>query len=148
MIIIEKAQLQDLDSILKIEQAVFKTDSYPPFVLRQLFDISGDYFVVAKENNTVLGYVLGGLNTKTKQGWVLSLGVGRNARGKGLGKLLMEKLIETLKEANTNKIALTVYPDNKPAIKIYKNLGFKGDKILDNYFLDNEKRIVMTLKTS
>lgn len=145
---LRKATLEDLDSIIAIEQQVFNTDSYPPFVLRQLFDISGDYFIVATENNSIIGYALGGLNTKDLKGWVLSLGVHENGRGKGVGKKLTARLIELLKTKNTKEIALTVYPDNASAIKIYKALGFEGDTVLDNYFLDNEKRIVMTLKTN
>jgi ribosomal-protein-alanine N-acetyltransferase len=144
MVTIKKAKVTDLESIIAIEQSVFKTDSYPPFVVRQLFDISGDYFLVAKENDKVLGYALGGLNTQKKQGWILSLGVHQDARGKGLGKKLTEELVKVLKSENINEIALTVYPDNTSAIKIYKDLGFEGDAILDHYFLDHEKRIVMT----
>lgn len=146
MITIQKAQLTDLDSIITIEQCIFNTDAYPAFVVRQLFDISGDYFLVAKENNTFLGYALGGINTKENKGWILSLGVDPNARGKGLGLQLTEKLIALFKSENITEIALTVYPDNYSAIKIYKQLGFEGDTIEDNYFFDNEKRIIMTLK--
>lgn len=145
--LIEKATLNDLDSIVAIEQDIFKTDSYPAFVIRQLFDISGDYFLVAKESGKLHGYAIGGLNRKKNQGWILSLGVDRNARGKGLGKQLTQKLIEVLKAENTTEIALTVYPNNTSAITIYKDLGFKGETILDNYFLDNEDRIVMILNT-
>lgn len=148
MIIIEKAQVKDLESIITIEQHVFDADSYPAFVVRQLYDISGDYFIVAKEDNKILGYALGGLNTKEKKGWILSLGVHSEARGKGLGKQLTEKLISVLKAENIKEIALTVYPDNESAIRIYKSLGFQGDAVLDNYFLDNEDRIIMTLKTN
>lgn len=144
--IIKKAVLEDLESIIAIEQHVFKNDSYPAFVVRQLFDISGDYFIVAKENDTILGYALGGLNTQKKQGWILSLGVHANARGKGLGKQLTKRLVEVLKEESVKEVSLTVYPDNDLAIRIYKNLGFEGDVVLDNYFLDNEDRIIMTLK--
>ncbi|TXD84878.1 GNAT family N-acetyltransferase [Subsaximicrobium wynnwilliamsii] len=148
MIKIAKAQLEDLAGIIAIEQDVFDTDSYPPFVVRQLFDISGDYFLVAKEKDKILGYALGGLNTKKQQGWVLSLGVHRDARGKGLGKQLTAQLIELLKAEYAEEIALTVYPDNTSAIKIYKDLGFVGETVLDNYFFDHEERVVMTLKIS
>lgn len=147
MIKYSKAALKDLESIVSIEQQVFHTDSYPPFVIRQLFDISGDYIIVAKETDKVLGYVIGGINTDKKEAWVLSLGVHPDARGKGIGKKLMDALIKIFNAQSTEQIALTVYPDNAAAIKIYKDLGFEGDTILDNYFLDNEKRIVMTLKT-
>ncbi|WOD44562.1 N-acetyltransferase [Hwangdonia lutea] len=148
MVTFSKAKLEDLNSIVAIEQQIFNTDSYPAFVIRQLFDISGDYFIVAKEDDKILGYALGGINTNKKQGWILSLGVDKNARGKGLGKQLTARLVEVLKAENTKEIALTVYPDNPSAIKIYKDLGFEGDEILDNYFLDNEDRIVMILKTN
>ncbi|AUC84665.1 hypothetical protein CW731_04860 [Polaribacter sp. ALD11] len=148
MLLIKKAYLQDLNDILSIEQNVFNTDSYPPFVIRQLFDISDEYFLVAKEDNKILGYVIGGLNLDKKQGWVLSLGVHKDARGKGLGEKLTHELIAILKEKETEEICLTVYPENHVAIKIYKKLGFTGNQVLDNYFLDYEKRIIMTLKTN
>ncbi|WP_047414595.1 GNAT family N-acetyltransferase [Cellulophaga sp. Hel_I_12] len=143
---IEKAQLEDLESIIAIEQQIFNTDAYPAFVVRQLFDISGAYFLVAKEDDKVLGYALGGINTNEKKAWILSLGVALEARGKGLGKQLTETLITVVKAEPIEEIALTVYPDNLAAIKIYKELGFLGDLILDNYFLDHEERIIMTLK--
>ncbi|WP_452221207.1 GNAT family N-acetyltransferase [Lacinutrix salivirga] len=144
MIKINKAKLTDLETIIVIEKQLFKTDSYPAFVVRQLFDISGNYFLVAKHKNEIIGYIIGGLNTYEKRGWILSLGVHEKARGKGLGKKLTEQLIKVLKPYNINEVALTVYPDNKPAITIYRNLGFKGDSILDNYFFDNGQRIVMS----
>lgn len=146
--IITKAKLEDLEDIVAIEQQVFNTDSYPSFVVRQLFDISGEYFLVAKESDEILGYALGGLSTKKNQGWLLSLGVNKKARGKGLGKQLTEQLINVFKAEGVKEISLTVYPNNLSAIKIYKNLGFRGDNIVDNYFLDNEDRIIMTLKTN
>lgn len=146
MITISQATLEDLEGIIAIEQHVFNTDSYPPFVVRQLFDISGHYFLVAKDQNQILGYAIGGLNTELMQGWLLSLGVHDKARGQGLGKQLTEKIIAVLKNANAKEVALTVYPENQAALNIYKNLGFKGDVVLDNYFLDHEDRIVMTLE--
>lgn len=146
--IFRKATIQDLDTILKIEQLVFNTDSYPPFVIRQLFDISGHYFVVAEAENKILGFVIGGLNTEEQKSWILSLGVHPEARGKGIGKQLTERLIAIFKAEKAKCTLLTAYPDNVSAIKIYKSLGFEGEEVLDNYFLDNEKRIVMTLKLS
>ncbi|EGV42510.1 GNAT family N-acetyltransferase [Bizionia argentinensis JUB59] len=145
MITIHKVKLEDLETIIAIEQHVFNTDSYPAFVIRQLFDISRDYFLVAKENDKIFGYIIGGLSTNEQKGWILSLGVHQKGRGKGLGKKLTEGLIEVLKAKNPKEIALTVYSDNVSAIKIYKDLGFEGEEILDNYFLDNEDRIVMAL---
>jgi len=145
MVNFRKAALTDLESIIAIEKQIFGSGSYPAFVVRQLFDVSGHYFIVAEEDNQILGYALGAVNTKQKQAWILSLGVSEKARGRGLGKQLTEQLIEVLKTEDLKEIALTVFPENNAAIKIYKDLGFERSPVLDNYFLDNEARIVMTL---
>ncbi len=142
-ILIRKATLEDLKMVNTIETLCFKDGSYPLFVLRQFFDISENYFLIAEENNEILGYALGNITSKTKQSWILSLGVHPNARGKQIGKKLTKQLLQKLEENNTTATFLTVHPDNKSAIKIYEDLGFKIASISDNYYLDNHSRLVM-----
>ena len=148
MITIQTVKAEDLKEVLALEQLVFNAGSYPAFVIRQLFDISNSLFIVAKENNKILGFAVGALNTNNQKAWVLSLGVHPEARGKQIGKKLTSKLISLLKGENCLEICLTVHPDNAAAINIYKELGFKGETIIEDYFLENEKRIIMTLKNS
>lgn len=140
---IRRATLEDLESVHQIETLSFNDGSYPPFVLRQLFDISHEYFLVAEEEGKVLGYVLGNINKNTGQGWLLSLGVHPEARGKKIGKLLTEKLVELLENDLSTEICLTVHPDNASAKKIYEDLGFKSVKTFDNYYNDLEARLLM-----
>jgi ribosomal protein S18 acetylase RimI-like enzyme len=47
-------------------------------------------------------------------------------RGKRLGKMLMEKLVETAKESGYCKVTLEVREDNKPARTLYQSLGFEA----------------------
>lgn len=140
---IRRATLEDLESVHQIETLSFNDGSYPPFVLRQLFDISHEYFLIAEEEGKVIGYVLGNINKNTSQGWVLSLGVHPEARGKKLGKLLTKKLVDLLENDLSTEICLTVHPDNASAKKIYEDLGFKSVKTFDNYYNDLETRLLM-----
>ncbi|RXJ49709.1 GNAT family N-acetyltransferase [Gelidibacter gilvus] len=140
---IRRATLEDLESVYQIETLSFNDGSYPPFVLRQLFDISHEYFLVAEEEGKVIAYVLGNINKNTSQGWVLSLGVHPEARGKKMGKLLTEKLVELLENDLSTEICLTVHPDNASAKKIYEDLGFKPVRTYDNYYNDLEARLLM-----
>lgn len=140
---IRRATLDDLESVHQIETLSFEDGSYPPFVLRQLFDISHDYFLVAEEDDSIIGYVLGNITKNTNQGWLLSLGVHPDARGKKLGRQLTEKLVELLENDLSTEICLTVHPDNEIAKKIYEKLGFKSMKIYDNYYNDLEPRLLM-----
>ena len=143
MITIRKATLDDLKKVHEIETLSFNDGSYPLFVLRQLFDISEDYFLIAEEEDKILGYALGNLATKEEQGWILSLGVHPEARGKQIGKTLTKALIALLEDNDCKEICLTVHPDNASAIGIYKSFDFEIITASDNYYLDNEPRFLM-----
>lgn len=71
---IRRATLDDLESVHQIETLSFEEGGYPSFVLRQMFDISPDYFLVAEVDHRIFGYILGHINKNTNQGWLLSLG--------------------------------------------------------------------------
>jgi len=146
MITVRKATLADLESIHQIEVLSFHQGSYPLFVLRQFYDISNDYFFVAVHRESVVGYALGNLTKHLNQGWLLSLGVHPGHRGKNIGKLLSETLVEALESSYSSEICLTVHPDNTKAIKIYEALGFENSKFYDAYYGVKEPRLLMKKK--
>ena len=141
--IIRKATLSDLKKVYDIETLSFKEGCYPLFVLRQWFDISEDYFLIAEEDDRILGYALGHLVSKEDQGWILSLGVHPEARGKYIGRALTIAMITLLEGNDCKVICLTVHPDNAAAIKIYKTLDFEIISLMPNYYLDNQPRFLM-----
>ena len=57
----------------------------------------------------------------------LFIAIGEDSyRGRGLGRASLEFLIDyAFKELKLHKINLGVVADNKPAVKLYKKLGFK-----------------------
>lgn len=146
MIDIRNALLDDLKKVHEIETLSFHDGSYPLFVLRQFLDISEDYFLVAEEEGKIIGYALGNLSIKDQQGWILSLGVHPEARGKKIGNALTKKLIALLENNNSKEICLTVHPNNTSAIRIYENLDFEIILESDNYYLDHEARFLMKKK--
>lgn len=60
-----------------------------------------------------------------KKGWIEDVVVDSNARGKGIGRKLMEKLLEVGKEKKLTEILLFTEDHRKSAINLYSNLGFK-----------------------
>lgn len=82
----------------------------------------GGFILLAREEGRIKGAVV--INETGMEGYIpenilVYIAVHRDQRGKGLGKKLMQKTIETAK----GDIALHVEPNN-PAKKLYEKLGF------------------------
>ena len=81
------------------------------------------YYVVA-DGDQVLGY---GMLRGWDEGYeVPSLGIGMApaARGTGLARLLMQFLHAAARRRGAPRVRLTVYPDNAPAVALYRSLGY------------------------
>ena len=81
---------------------------------------------IAEENNEILGtltLVFNKIPTGDKV-WIEDVVVDKAARGKGLGKKLIQFAIEYTINKNINKINLTSSPERVAANKLYQKLGF------------------------
>jgi ribosomal protein S18 acetylase RimI-like enzyme len=54
----------------------------------------------------------------------LSIAVAADARGRGIGRRLMEGAIAWTKRVGVEKLVLSVYPNNEAAISLYRSFGF------------------------
>ena len=61
----------------------------------------------------------------------------------GYARILLQYVMETLKEMGIKKIELTVDMDNFTAKRIYEGLGFEIVGTLDNEYGDNIERYLM-----
>ena len=78
---------------------------------------------VAEENGIILGFALFYIRYSTWKGqrmYLEDIIVTEEARGRGIGKLLMERLIEEAKEKKFSGMMWQVLEWNEPAINFYK----------------------------
>ncbi|WP_114777493.1 GNAT family N-acetyltransferase [Botryobacter ruber] len=143
MLIIREAKLEDLKVVHQLEEELFGQHSYPLFVLRQLFDITNDLFLIAEVSGAVAGYAIGHYNAEQEEGWLLSLAVHPVHRGKRIGEQLTATLAEALKAKGARTMLLTVHPENAPALRIYQQAGFTTTQLYPDYYLDNSPRWLM-----
>ena len=97
----------------KINESIFSSD-----------EVDG---IVALEKGNVLGYASIHYIKKItrKSGIIEDVVVKENQRGKGIGKLLVNNLIEKAKKNNCDKIILSSSEKN---LKFYEKLGFQKNE--------------------
>lgn len=76
------------------------------------------------------------LSVRVQRGWVGGMGVVPAQRGKGIGREVMLKLIESARARGLRSITLEVIVDNAFASRIYKDLGFRVTRTLDIWTRD------------
>ena len=93
----------------------------------------GDRAIIAVEENVPVGAAWYRLFTENQKGYgyvddetpELGIAVLNKVRGKGIGNLLMENLIETADRDGYTSLSLSVDPKNTQAVQLYKKLGFE-----------------------
>ena len=138
MVNIRNATENDLQGILEIyNDAILNTTSvfqYDPHTI----EMRQEWFAqkqkenfpvfVAKENNVVIGFSTFG-PFRNWPGYKYSVEhsvyVKDGQRGKGIGKLLMQPLIDAAKQMGLHTIIAGIDADNKISIQFHKQFGFE-----------------------
>jgi ribosomal protein S18 acetylase RimI-like enzyme len=91
-------------------------------------------YLFAKLEGKMIGMVMGGRTDEDQQAGLAHVWgtyVDLKARGKGVGKELMQRVIEEIgKDMDVQKILVGVNAEQKPAIKLYESFGFKQIKTM------------------
>lgn len=135
---VRRAVKEDCARLLELikELAVYEKAPGEVTVTLEHFEKSGFgekpvwWAFVAEENGIIQGFALYYIRYSTWKGqrmYLEDIIVTEEARGKGIGKLLMDRLIEEAKEKKFSGIMWQVLEWNEPAINFYKkyyNAGF------------------------
>ncbi len=89
-------------------------------------------WVVALENDTVAGYI--GSQTVLGEADMMNLAVHPEYRRAGVGRQLVQELVQRLKEQGSHILTLEVRASNVPAIALYDQLGFIQVGRRPNYY--------------
>ena len=103
------------------------------------FDGVSKLLIVAVVDNTLVGGADIRRGPQVKNAHVAELGIalGKSVRGQGLGRAMMEAMLDWGRSAGIRKLFLGVFSTNERAIALYGALGFevegrlKGQVILD-----------------
>jgi len=130
----------DLDEVLAIEQASFRT----PWK-REHFEseLSGKHSFpcVAVCEGKVVGYVC--LMSLFEEAQILDIAVSPEQRGLGVARLLMEHACAVAREKKAEVLTLEVRASSAAAIGLYLHAGFRHVGIRANYYDASEDALLM-----
>lgn len=142
MVIIEKMSREHIPKLAEIEQLCFAVPWSEKQLLEELENPLGSYFV-AVEDGRILGYI--GSQTVIDETCVMNVAVRPDCRGKHLGSLLMEALVQDCLEKGSRLLTLEVRVSNEPALALYRAFGFQQVGLRKGYYeKPREDAIIMT----
>lgn len=144
--IIREMKEADIPYVCEIECSIFsKPWSFNSF-LSSIKDTDNIYLVVEEEEE-VIGYC--GLWGIVGEGQINNVAVKNEHRNKGIGRKMLQRLIDLGKEQGLEEFTLEVRVSNKNAIHLYRSLLFKDAGIRKNFYEEPaEDAIIMWYKGS
>ena len=138
MTTVRRAKKEDCPRLLELIQELATYERAPNEVTVTLEHFSESGFgkkpvwwgFVAEVDNKIVGFALYYIRYSTWKGQAMYLEdilVTNEMRGKGIGKLLFDRLIEEAREKKFNRIIWQVLDWNEPAINFYKKYNAEID---------------------
>ena len=137
---IDKFSEQDLDNLmLFLDDNI--TENYEKGVFLTIMKRWPEGFLVVRSDSKIVGVACGAIQPNSKLR-VLIIALERGLRGKGLGKELLNIMIEKSLAYGVKKVTLEVRKDSE-AILFYRKLNFSSVDVLPCYYQDGCDGIVM-----
>lgn len=143
-IIIQPMKMSDLKQVLAIENM-----SFPAPWSRQAFVSELNYnraavYLVARQDHQVIGYA--GMWVVVDEAHITNIAVHPAWRRLGVGKRLMDRLVDIALDNGCRAITLEVRKSNLAAQNLYAQYGFAPRGLRRGYYSDNGEDAIIMVK--
>jgi len=142
--VIRPMRHDDIDAVLGVEGRAYR---FP--WSRAIFSdcLIGGYFANVLEcEGTVIGYSI--LSVAAAEAHILNLCVDPEYQRRGLGRQLLEHLLDYTRDIGIERIFLEVRPSNEPALQLYASAGFARLGLRKSYYraIDGREDAIVLVK--
>ncbi len=122
MITIEKLAQSHVEQVAALDKLLFSSPWSNKCIEKEITR-PRSLWLVAVEEDTVVGYI--GSQRVDDKADLMNLAVRLDHQGKGVGKMLVEALVEALKEFGVRSLTLEIRESNSVAVGLYHEFGFE-----------------------
>ncbi|WP_120339385.1 tRNA (adenosine(37)-N6)-threonylcarbamoyltransferase complex transferase subunit TsaD [Cryobacterium soli] len=146
---LRRATAEDVDKIMALETSIFENDAWSTEMMARDVADPGCYYLVAFPPDApdhIVAYAGLQAAQRSPESDIQTIAVAEEARGRGLGRVLMLSLITEARKRGARETFLEVRADNPGAQHLYRSLGFEDLGVRRGYYQpDNVDAIVMRL---
>ncbi len=121
---------RDIDRVAALERSAYE---YPwsPGIFRDCL-LAGYTGVVVEQQGEVVAYAI--MSIAAGEAHLLNLCVATNARRRGLGRQLLDTMLQRAAAAGADRLHLEVRPSNDAALELYLKTGFERIGVRRRYY--------------
>lgn len=138
-VVFRRMQKKDIRDVYEMELDLFDDFWSKASFLHEIKNSSYSFPFVLILNETIVGYCVCWFYQNELR--IGNFAIKNDFQGKGLGKLLMEKIFELF--PNSTEAYLEVNVSNDAAISLYLKFGFKILSTRKKYYINGEDALVM-----
>jgi len=141
---------KDLEQIHRIESDLY-TKPWTFNFFRIMFHINEELFIVAIDDEEIIGYAVGEIEKRKKvnnprnAGHVMNIAVRSQYQGIGVGTMLLDEVENRFIDKGADIAYLEVRESNMRAQQVYRHRGYEYVRTVENYYGD-EDGYIMTKK--
>jgi ribosomal-protein-alanine acetyltransferase len=135
MLNIRRMVFKDVGAVHTIEEATFNSPWSLASFEKEMTENPCARYLVAEMDGEIIGFA--GIWIILEEGHITNVAILEKERGKGIGKLLTEALLQYAANLSVSYITLEVRRSNVRAQKLYTALGFVSVGVRKRYYEDN-----------
>jgi ribosomal protein S18 acetylase RimI-like enzyme/predicted double-glycine peptidase len=134
---IRPADLADLSALVALENACFETDRLSRRQFRYMLTKAQAATLIAEAEGALLGYALLLFSRGTSVVRLYSIAVAEAARGRGVGRALVEAAEVAARDQSRFYVRLEIRRDNLASQRLFESCGYRRFGVLSDYYEDH-----------
>ncbi|MDM7832111.1 ribosomal protein S18-alanine N-acetyltransferase [Cellulomonas edaphi] len=127
----------DLPALEALERELFGAGAWSAAMLAEELTGPGRWYIGVDVDGILAGYA--GLWFDGDDAQVMTIGTGTAHQGRGLGRVMLDALVDRARALGAASVLLEVRVDNEPALRLYEGAGFARLGLRRGYYQPENK---------